>query len=98
MIPRNTIDKLQIERQTDRTNVLRKRFENTIKISSTPAETIAFLVPHYPWNEKNIHGVEAFRPKVLRSLLGDIETSWQQFLPKLLGLAEDKFNRSLLYN
>jgi hypothetical protein len=39
-----------------------KRFENAIKISSTPAETIAFLVPYYPGNEHNVDWIEALGP------------------------------------
>jgi len=78
--------------------VLGKRFENTVKISSAPAETIALLVPHYPWNEENIDGIEAFGPKILRSWLWNMETSGRQFFPKVFDFGEKEVNISFLYN
>jgi hypothetical protein len=78
--------------------VLGKRFENTVKISSAPAETIALLVPYYPWNDKNIDSIEALRPNILRSWLGNIETSWSEFFPEVFDLGEEEVNVSFLYN
>jgi len=75
-----------------------ERFENTVKVSSAPSETIAFLVPYYPWNEKNVDGVEAFRPKILWSWLGNTETSRREFFPEVFDLGEEEVNVSFLYN
>ena len=92
------IDELQIERETDRTDVLGKRFENAVKISSAPSKTIALLVPHYPWNEKNINCIEAFGSKILWSWLRNIEAPRGEFFPDILDLGEEEINISFLNN
>jgi hypothetical protein len=78
--------------------VLGKHFENTVKISSAPTETIAFLVPYYPWNEKNIDSIEARRSKILRFRLRNIETSSRELFPEVFDLGEEEVNVSFLYN
>ncbi|HWY28601.1 MAG TPA: hypothetical protein VNW25_05015 [Candidatus Sulfotelmatobacter sp.] len=75
-----------------------KRFENAIKISSAPAETVAFLVPYYAWYEKDVNGVEAFWPKVLGLRLRNIEISRREFFPEVFELGEEEVNVSFLHN
>jgi hypothetical protein len=78
--------------------VYRERFENTVKISSPPAETVALLVPHDRGNEQNINSIKALGPKILQLGLGNIETSRRELFPKILDLREEEVNVSLLYN
>jgi len=78
--------------------VLRKHFENAIKISPAPAETIAFLVPYYCRNEKDIDCIKAFWPQILWLRFRNIETSRCELFPKVFDLGEEEVNVSLLYN
>jgi hypothetical protein len=75
-----------------------KRFENPVKISSAPAETVAVFVPRYPWNEQNIDNIKTFRPKELRPRFGNIETSRREVFPEVFELREEEVNVSFLYN
>jgi hypothetical protein len=78
--------------------MFRERFENAVKISSAPAETVALLVPHDSRNEQNVDSIEAFRSNNLRSGFGNIETSRRKVLPKVFDLGEEEVNVSFLYN
>jgi hypothetical protein len=78
--------------------VFRERFENTVKISSAPTETVAVFVPRYPWNEQNIDSIKTFRPKELWPRFGNIETSRREVSPEVFELREEEVNVSFLYN
>src|SRR3989442_15721463 len=75
-----------------------KRFENTVKISSARAETVAFLVPHDPGNEQHIDSVEALGPNKLRPGFRNVEISRRKLFPEVFELREEKVNVSLLHN
>src|SRR2546426_4345350 len=75
-----------------------KRFENTVKISSAPAETVAFLVPHDPGNEQHIDSVEALGPNKLRPGFRNVEISRRKLFPEVFELREEKVNVSFLHN
>jgi len=78
--------------------VFGKRFKNAVKISSAPAEAIAFLVPHNPGNEQNIDSIEGLGPKMLWLRFGNIEATRCELFSKVFDLGEEEVNVSFLYN
>jgi hypothetical protein len=78
--------------------VFRERFENTVKISSAPAQAVAFLVPYYPRNKHDVDCIEALWPLKLGLGLGDVEASWRELFPEIFDLGEEEVNVSFLHN
>ena len=92
------INELEIEREADRANMLRKRLEDAIKISSAPAEPVALLIPHYPWNENYVDPVEALWSQKLWLGFGNVEASRRELFSEVLDLGEKEVNISFLYD
>jgi len=75
-----------------------ERLEDAVKVSSAPAEAVAFLVPYYPGNEHYVNCIKTLRTEIFLSGFGNVEASGGELLPEVFDLGEEEVNVSLLHN
>jgi len=78
--------------------MFRERLEDAVKVSSAPAEAVAFLVPYYPGNEHYVNCIKTLRTEIFLSGFGNVEASGGELLPEVFDLGEEEVNVSFLYN
>jgi hypothetical protein len=73
LIPRHLADELHVESQTCGTDVWRQILDDSVKVPSSPTQSVAFTVPDDAWNEDHVHSIEAHWVNVLRFRLKNTE-------------------------
>src|SRR5437879_5705887 len=97
LIPRHLTDELHIESQTGGTDVWGQVLDDSVKVSSSPAQSVAFTVPDDARNENHVNRIKARRMNVLRFRLKNAESAWRQFASQAFDLGEEEFDVSLLH-
>ena len=98
LIPRHLADELHVESQTGRADVLGQVLDDSVKVSPSPAQSVAFTVPDDAWNKDHVHSIKADRMNVLRFRLKNAERAGSQFASQVFDLAEEQFDVSLLHD
>src|SRR2546427_12818035 len=78
LIPRHLTDELHIESQTGGTEVWGQVLDDSVKVSSAPAQPISFAVPVDAWHEDHVHSIAAHRMNVLGFRLKNAESAGRQ--------------------
>src|SRR5438132_13311246 len=79
LIPRHLADELHVESQTGRSDVLGQVLDDSVKVSPSPAQSVAFTVPDHALNKDHIHSIKADRLNVRRSRHKNGERDARQF-------------------
>src|SRR5207245_7357241 len=87
LIPRHLADELHVESQTGRADVLGQVLDDSVKVSSSPAQSVAFTVPDDAWNKHHVHSIKADGMNVRRFSLKNAERAGSQYAPQVYGLA-----------
>ncbi len=66
LIPRHSADELHVKGQTGGSNVGRKVLDDSVKVSSSPAQSVSISVPDDTWNEDYVNSIEAHWMNILR--------------------------------
>ena len=98
LIPRHLADELHIESQTCGADVLGQVLDDSVKISSSPAQPVTFTVPDDTRNENHVNSIKAHRMNVLRFRLKNAERAGRKFASQVFDLAEEQFDVSLLHD
>src|SRR5436853_816643 len=78
LIPRHLADELHVESQTGRADVLGQVLDDSVIVSPSPAQSVAFTVLDDAWNKDHIYSIKADRMIVLRFRLQIAERAWIQ--------------------
>src|SRR5438093_3095122 len=98
LIPRHLADELHVESQTGGTDVWRQILDDSVKVSSSPAQPVAFTVPDDAWNKDHVHSIKADRMNVLRFRLKNAERSGSQFASQVFDFGEEELDVSRLHD
>src|SRR5438309_11952121 len=66
LIPRHLADELHVESQTGRADVLGQVLDDSVRVSPSPAQSVAFTVQENSWNKDYVYRFKVDRMTVLR--------------------------------
>ncbi len=72
--------------------------DDSVKVSSSPAQPVAFTVPDDTRNENHVNRVKAHGMNILGFRLKNAERAGSQFASQVFDLAEEQFDVSLLHD
>ncbi len=98
LIPRHLTDELHVESQTGGTDMWGEVLDDSVKVSSSPAQPVAFTVPDDTRNENHVNRVKAHGMNILGFRLKNAERAGSQFASQVFDLAEEQFDVSLLHD
>src|SRR5207245_3832625 len=79
LIPRHLTDELHIESQTGGTDMWRQVLDDSVKVSSPPAQPVAFTVPDDTRNENHVNRIKAHGMNILGFRLKNAERAGRKF-------------------
>src|SRR5207247_3834634 len=82
-------DELHVESQTGGTDVWGQVLDDSVKVSSPPAQPVAFTVPDDAWNEDHVNSIKTDRMDILRFRLKNAERARRQFASQVFDLREE---------
>jgi len=98
LISGNSAYKLHVERQACAANVRRQILDDSVKVSSPPAQPVAFSVPDDARDENYVNGVKARGMNILWLRLQNAESAGREFASEVLDFREEELDVSLLHN
>ena len=98
LISRHATNELHIESQASRTDVWRQVLDDSVKISSPPAQPVAFTIPDNAWYENQVNSIEAYWMSKPRFGLKDAESAGSQFTSQAFDFGEEEFDVSFLHD
>src|SRR6266699_1916473 len=87
LIPRHLTDELHVESQTGGTDMWGEVLDDSVKVSSSPAQPVAFTVPDDTRNENHVNRVKAHGMNILGFRLKNAERAGSQFASQVFDLA-----------
>src|SRR5438046_9075148 len=84
LIPRHLADELHVESQTGGTDVWGQVLDDSVKVSSPPAQPVAFTIPNDAWNEDHVHSIKTDRMDNLSIRLKNAERATRKRAPQRL--------------